>query len=275
MKYVISDTSVIRINETEGTIQIATEGAKIEISDSADFTDVFILSSLTPKNFSKQLYLRGYGEVTNPVEVNVVNFNVSEGGGGSGGGGLSTEDKEAISQSFKSGKVEGNTVSFYLDSDTIGTPAFSFDFPEEIFLDQVNTGPVENFSWSALAYPNSVNPNLEGKTVFVLAVKGDKPTNPTIKYSFVDMEKLVDTYTASDTSITISGYTVAVKISAVAGNALKVKSDGLYVDALPKVENATAGNVPFLASDGTIVDSGLRIATLAEVNAYLDTVFPL
>lgn len=258
MKYVISDTSVIRINETEGTIQIATEGAKIEISDSADFTDVFILSSLTPKNFSKQLYLRGYGEVTNPVEVNVVNFNVSEGGGGSGGAGLSPEDKEAISQSFKAAKTEGNTVSFYLDSDTTGMPAFSFNFPEEIFLNQLGTEIVENFSWSALAYPNSVNPNLEGKTVFVLAIKGDKPTNPTIKYSFVDMEKLVDTYTASDTSITINGYKVAVNISAAANNAITKKNDGLHVDIsgkVDKVKNATAGNVPVFDSDGGLTNS--------------------
>ena len=53
-------------------------------------------------------------------------------------------------------------------------------------------------------------PNLNGRTVFVLAVKGDKTTNPTIKYSFVSMEKLVDIYTAADTSITINGYKVSV-----------------------------------------------------------------
>ena len=254
MKYLISDSSITRINETEGTIQIATEGAKIEISDSADFTDVFILSSLTPKNFSKQLYIRGYGEVENPVEVNVVNFNISEGGGG-GGEGLSAEDTEAIANAFKSAKVEGNTVSFYVDSDTTGTPAFYFDFPEEIFLDQVGTRLVENFSWSALAYPNSVNPNLDGKIVLVLAVKGDKEVNPTTKFSFVNLEKLIDTYTASDTSITITDYKVKANISAATGNALEIKADGLYVDALPKVENPTAGNVPLLATDGTLINS--------------------
>lgn len=188
-----------------------------------------------------------------------------------GGAGLSTEDKEAISQSFKSGKVEGNTVNFYMDSDTTGTPAFSFDFPEEIFLDQLNTGPVENFSWSALAYPNSVNPNLEGKTVFVLAVKGDKPTNPTIKYSFVDMEKLVDTYTASDTSITINDYKVAVNISAAANNAITKKNDGLHVDIsgkVDKVKNATAGNIPVFDSDGGLVDSGINFEKLYHSVRY-------
>ena len=271
MKYIISDSSITRINETEGTIQIATEGAKIEISDSADFTDVFILSSLTPKNFSKQLYIRGYGEVENPVEVNVVNFNISEGGGG--GEGLSAEDTEAIANAFKSAKVEGNTVSFYVDSDTTGTPAFYFDFPEEIFLDQVGTRLVENFSWSALAYPNSVNPNLDGKTVLTLAVKGDKEVNPTTKFSFVNLEKLIDTYAASDTSITISDYKAKVNLDASSDNILTLTSGGLLVDGsalqfdtsnlIAKDSSTTAGNIAVFDSEGGIADSTFSISEIA------------
>ena len=49
-----------------------------------------------------------------------------------------------------------------------------FDFPEKLFLDQAGTTVVENFAWSAATYPGSTNPNLDGKTVLVLAVKGDK-----------------------------------------------------------------------------------------------------
>ncbi len=219
-------------------------------------------------------------------------------------GSVATKTVAAIAPTFKSLSVSGNTVSFFTSKDGTGTAAATFDFPEEIFLDQAGTTLVENFAWSAATYPNSTNPNLDGKAVLVLAVKGDKETNPTTKYSFVNLEKLIDVYTAADNSITISGYTVAVKISAVAGNALEVKSDGLYVDALPKVANATAGNVPFLASDGTLTnstvvgadvvtkvagategnvvlfdangkikDNGLKVASLAEVEAYLDTIF--
>lgn len=103
-------------------------------------------------------------------------------------------------------------------------------------------------------------------------------------FSFVNLEKLVDTYTPADKSIDIDGYTVAVKISTAAGNALKVKEDGLYVDALTnstvvgadvvtKVACATEGNVVVLDENGKIKDSGLKVATLSEVEAYLDTIF--
>lgn len=169
-------------------------------------------------------------------------------------GAVSSRTVAAIAPAFKSLSVSGNTVSFFTSTDGTGTAAASFDFPEEIFLDQAGTALAENFSWSAAAYPNSTNPNLEGKTVLVLAVKGDKQTNPSVKYSFVNLEKLIDTYTAADNSVVISGYTVAVKISAVAGNVLELKSDGLYV-ASPKTPNATSGNVPLFDSDGGLVNS--------------------
>ena len=143
------------------------------------------------------------------------------------------------SSAFKSLTVSGNTVNFYTNTSGTGTAAATFDFPEEIFLDQASTSLVENFSWSAATYPNSTNPNLNGKTVLVLGVKGDKQTNPTVKYSFVSLEKLIDTYTAADNSITVSGRTVAVKVSAVTNNAITLKSDGLHVDISGKVNTET------------------------------------
>ena len=250
MQYRIRNNEVIQTVETSGTIQNISD-AEAEISTSADFADIFVLRGWDRITFTSPLYIRARAEKSPLIILNVLqNFFLSKGGEG-----LSAEDTEAIANAFKSAKVEGNTVSFYVDSDATGTPAFYFDFPEEIFLDQVGTRLVENFSWSALAYPNSVNPNLEGKTVLVLAVKGDKEVNPTTKFSFVNLEKLIDIYTASDTSITITDYKVKANISAATGNALEIKADGLYVDALPKVENPTAGNVPLLASDGTLINS--------------------
>lgn len=211
----------------------------------------------------------------------------------------------AIAPAFKSLSVSGNTVSFFTSTDGTGTAAATFDFPEEIFLDQTGTTLVENFAWSAVTYPGTTNPNLDGKTVLVLAVKGDKENNPTTKYSFVNLEKLIDTYTAADNSININGYTVAVKISATAGNALTLENDGLFVNAIPKVTTPTAGNIPTIQSDGTlansatpladvltkvtgatagnvaifnsdgtIADSTFAIATDAEFNAELDAIFP-
>ena len=178
---------------------------------------------------------------------------------------------------FQSLAVDGNTVKFFTTSDTTTTPAYSFDFPEELFLDQAGTTLVQNFAWSAVTYPNSTNPNLEGKTVLVLAVKGDA-TTPTVKYSFVDMAQLVDVYVASDTSITISDYSVKVNVSAAANNALTLQNDGLYVDISGKVNKftgATAGNICIFDSDGGVSDTGIKFATDAEFTAMLDEVFPV
>ena len=131
--------------------------------------------------------------------------------------------------SFRSVSVSGNTVSFFTTTDGTGTAVASFDFPEELYLQQVGTEIVENFAWSAATYPGSTNPNLDGKTVLVLAVKGNKATNATVKYSFVDMANVIKAITAGDTSITVNGYAVNVRISAVTGNLLELKSDGLFV----------------------------------------------
>lgn len=209
---------------------------------------------------------------------------------------------------FQSLSVSGNTVSFFTSKDASGTAVYSFDFPEEIFLDQAGTALVENFAWSAATYPNSTNPNLDGKTVLVLGVKGDKETNPTTKYSFVSLEKLIDIYTSGDTIVNIAGYIVTVKISAAAGNIIEAKADGLYatakvagavngnvagfgadgkivdggislndVDAsnkIDKVTNAVQGNFAVWGASGALVDSGVTFATDAEVTAMLNEYFP-
>ena len=141
-----------------------------------------------------------------------------------------------IGTAFKSLSVSGNTVSFFTSTDATGTAAATFDFPEEIFLDQVRTQFVQNFTFSAATYPGATDPQLDGKPVFVLAVKGDKETNPTLTYSFVNVEHLVDIYTAADNSININGYSVNVKISAAANNAITLQSDGLHVDISGKVD---------------------------------------
>ena len=83
--------------------------------------------------------------------------------------------------SFKSAAVSGNTVNFYRTTTATGTPAFSFDLPEEILLDQINTTLEESFTWSSTTYPNSTDPNLDGKIVLVLAVK-DEFSNIKCKY---------------------------------------------------------------------------------------------
>lgn len=174
-----------------------------------------------------------------------------------------------VSKAIKSLGVSGNTVSFYTSADKSGDAAFTFDFPKELFLDQVKTTFVPKFAFSAETYPDATDPKLAGKPVMVLAVKGQNPDSCT--YSFLDMSALVDTYKAkatgkdASTTITVSGYEIEVKVnvSAAAGNALSLKADGLYVDIsgkADKVKNATAGNLAALDESGNLTDSGKKPA---------------
>ena len=176
---------------------------------------------------------------------------------------------DSAAVAFKSGKVDGNTVSLYTSEDKSGTAAFTFDFPTEMFLDQTKTEFVTKFKWAEATYPGSANPSLDGKPVMVLAVKGENPDS--VAYSFLNMAALVDTYKAkatgkdASTTVTIAGYEVDVKVnvSAAAGNALVLKDDGLYVDIsgkADKVKNATAGNFAALDESGNLTDSGKKPA---------------
>lgn len=160
---------------------------------------------------------------------------------------------------IRSGKIDGNTVSFYTSPDKSGTAAFSFDFPNELVLDQFKTTFVAKFEYSAEAYPNTENPNLENQPVLVIAVKDTNAKGETsTTYSFLDMKSLV------------------VKISEEANNALVLKNDGLHVDIsgkINKVDNPTAGHTVIVKADGTLEDSGHAIASDEEVNAMLDEIF--
>lgn len=140
---------------------------------------------------------------------------------------VDTKDAESI----KSAKYADNKISMYTTADKSGTPAIELDLPEEMFLDQAKTTFVGEFAWSEETYPGSTNPNLDGKPVLVLAVKGDT----TVNYSFISIESVIKVYTGGSTNtstVTVTGNTIKadVKISAEAGNTLKIKDDGLCVE---------------------------------------------
>lgn len=178
-----------------------------------------------------------------------------------------------LGATFRSAKVSGNTVSFFNSKDKSGTAVFSFDLPEALLLDQTATKVVNNFTWSALTYPNSTNPNLDGKAVFVMAIKGE---NNSIAYSFVDMSKLADIYTAADKSVVIDDYEVAVNISQANNNALALKDDGLHVDIsgkIDKVTNAVQGNLPIFGVSGALADSNVTFASNTDIDNMLTNVF--
>jgi len=188
-----------------------------------------------------------------------------------------TRVNSELGLTVRSHVVSGNTVNFYGSKDGTGTPLFSFDFPEELALQQLGTEIVENFAFSAATYPGATNPNLDGKTVLVLAVKGDKATNPTVKYSFVDMAKVIKAISAGDKSINVNGFVIKVNISAETGNLLELKSDGLFVGSddtkADKVANAIAGNIATLDANGNLVDSGVTFAADADITTMLNSVF--
>lgn len=209
---------------------------------------------------------------------------------------LATKSQEKIAAvktladaSIKKVITDGNTINFYLDKDATAasTADFTINLPAELFLDQTKTQFVGSFAFSAQTYPGATDPNLDGKPVMVLAVKGstnaDGTANTTLTYSFLDMSKLVDTYTvkAGDSAkvLNISGYEVEFKISSTAGNALKADSNGLFVGAsaaannavevktdgffvditgkADKVSGATADDIAMLDANGNLADSGI------------------
>ena len=92
-------------------------------------------------------------------------------------------------KSIKGYLKKDNTWNFYnTDVPTEdNTPIFSIDVPTEYFLDQTKTTFVQEFAWSEDLYAGSTNPELEGKPVWVMAVKGD---DDTVAYSFINLESL-------------------------------------------------------------------------------------
>lgn len=181
--------------------------------------------------------------------------------------------------SIKAVTSDGNSLKFFNTTDTSLTPAYTIDLPAEMFLDAASTSFVPNFAFTASAYPGATNPNLEGKAVMVLGVKTKTNDGQTqsVAYSFIDVSKLSDVYTAKDTTIEILDYQVKVKLSALANNAITVQNDGLHVDIsgkIDKVTTATSGNLVAWGTAGAVSDSNSRIATDNEFNAMLDEVFP-
>lgn len=146
---------------------------------------------------------------------------------------VKTEIDALDDKTFSSVDVSGGKINFYASDDASGTALASIDLPEEIFLDQSQTTVVQNFTFSSLTYPGATNPNLDGKPVFVLAVKGDKTVNPTLTYSFVNLEGLFSM----------------------------------------KVSGAVQGNFAVFGASGAIVDSGFTVASDADITAMINGVF--
>lgn len=190
---------------------------------------------------------------------------------------LLQDTKVRLTDTIKFVSCANNTVSFFKTADGSGTAAFSFNFPSELVLDQLKTKFVGNFVWSSATYPGSTNPELDGKPVLVIAIKEtDAAGTATTSYSFLNMESLVDIYTAADKSITINGYTIGVKIDPAQGNRLTLTANGLMVDVSDKADkdtDAVAGNIAIFDENGNPIDSGTTFATDTEITAMIADVY--
>lgn len=82
--------------------------------------------------------------------------------------------------------VENRAIKQYIDEAIA-------DIPADHFLDLNKTTFIQNFNWSSTTYPGSINPNLNGKPVLVLALTDGTSTT----YSFLDMTNLIDVYTGT------------------------------------------------------------------------------
>lgn len=155
--------------------------------------------------------------------------------------------------------------------------------PAEMFLNHTKSNFEGNFTWSAAAYPDSTNPNLDGKPVMVFAIDSkDNVTGAiTTTYSFMDMSQLVDTYTTasgiSSQVLTINGYTVTFNIDPSADNHFSVTANGAMVDVSDKADkdtDAVAGNIAIFDANGTPVDSGRTFAEDSEITDMLADLYP-
>lgn len=118
--------------------------------------------------------------------------------------------------------LSNNSLLFYKNPESAATdePQYKIDLPVERFLDQAKSTLVPQFAWSEELYPGSANPGLDGKPVFVLAVKGISNTDggtDTAAYSFLNMASIITLSTDADNSLSVGSdgglYSPAVDIS--------------------------------------------------------------
>ena len=167
-----------------------------------------------------------YGQATDSIALNLVG---SDGNTdtvylkGAGGATLSVNgDTLTITSKDYPIGTKSQLETGTSQSESVWTPEILHDYvmdrigeiPADQFLDLNKTEFVQNFSWSAVLYPGSTDPNLDGKPVLVLALTdGD-----TTAYSFLNMESLISAYTGT-APINVNGSVISLDDSgATAGS---------------------------------------------------------
>ena len=116
MKYIITDTSIIRINETFGTIQNRCN-SKIELSDNDDFDEVYLLQPMNTVSFKGNLYARAHVKKGINIKFYVVPF-ISEGTASStpaSGGNTDTEHTAAETDDYLNNLLNGGDDGYNND----------------------------------------------------------------------------------------------------------------------------------------------------------------
>ena len=250
MVYLLS-TDFTKINETAGTIQNASHINTIEMAASSVKGSGILIYPLQSTSFcGDNVYLRG---VDGAAEARVL----------SAATGLVTDNvgaMQSLLNAFYDFDVVGGELRF---KNYTGNVVKIFNIPEEIFVKQLGTQPVRNFIWSDALYPNSTNPNLDGKFVITIHVTGDNANNPYEDWYFINLQDLIDVYVPADMSIAVVNNSISAGISSVAGNQLTKAVDGLLVahdnTKADKVSNATNGNIVLFDASGNIADSGYSL----------------
>lgn len=144
--------------------------------------------------------------------------------------------------------------------------------PKDQFLDLTKTTYVDSFTWSSTTYPNSTNPNLNGKPVLVLALKD---SNGTVQYGFVSLNDLVDVYSGT-APISVSGGTISHATSgATAGSygdsSAQTPAFGGTFKALYTTVNAT-GHVTGISAHNVTIPATMSNGTTAGLIKTTSTV---
>lgn len=136
----------------------------------------------------------------------------------------------------------------------------------ELEIDDAKTDFINSFVFDTSIYSGVSNPNLDGKTVLVLAFKvTDNQGSVSTRYKFINLEDFIP----------------EIKISSVDGNAINAKNDGVY--ATTRVAGAIRGNVAIFDTQGSPSNSDIAsdkillsdfIATDEEAKEIFDTIFP-
>lgn len=173
---------------------------------------------------------------------------------------IATESGKAVKAiGFSS---DGLKMLCYKTEDKSDTPV-EVDIPAELlkdwFFDVTKSGVVENFEWSETTYPDTTDPDLDGKPVVVFALSKGEDTH----YSFASLEGLIDTYegedsTSATTTVSDGKIKSEVKISTKEGNGLSVDEEngGLYVNAAEELIYATDDDINALFVKKPSEDAG-------------------